>query len=80
MPTIYRFDAANVWTGESRDISDMDGAPPDWTFVAPPIVPNGKFAYMAFPGWIIVDVYPPGPLTPIAEPAILEAITEPVVI
>lgn len=78
MQTIYHFDAANVWNGEFREISDMDGAPPGWTFNAPPDVPQGKFAYFVGPNWIIIDALPPEPVTPIQVQA--GPITEPVVI
>ena len=59
MPQIYQFDSVNVWTGEVREITDMEGAPINWTFSDPPVVPAGKFALFCGPEWIIIDKYPP---------------------
>jgi hypothetical protein len=78
MLTIYHFDNRRVWTGESLVISNTDGAPPGWTFNAPPSVPQGKFAFFVGPDWIIIDEYPPELVRPVQVQA--GPITEPVVI
>jgi hypothetical protein len=58
MQTIYRFDYYRIYTGDYLEITDNEGAPPDWTYNAPPSIPAGKFASFRGPDWVILDEYP----------------------
>lgn len=66
MQTICELDAAGVWTGASRAIDDMAGAPPGWVFASRPTVPAGKIARW-LGGWSIEDprAAPPTPPAPV---------------
>jgi hypothetical protein len=81
MPTIYNFDPNRIYTYQTREIAEDAGAPPDWTFNAPPSFPADKFASFRGPDWVILDEYPKtyAPAEPVA-PNPADAITEPVVI
>jgi hypothetical protein len=70
MPTIYNIDSNRIFTGLTREIEDGEGAPVTWTFSAPPDVPAGKFAWYAFPEWVILDEYPVAPFN--EEPKTVE--------
>lgn len=62
MQIIYNIDGNRVFTGETREIEDNEGAGPDWCFTAPPELQKGQFAAFIFPEWIILDEYPNSPV------------------
>lgn len=55
---IYNFDENRIYTYQTRDIAEDAGAPPNWTFNAPPSFPADKFASFRGPDWVILDEYP----------------------
>ena len=52
---ICKIDKYGYWTGESKEITEQEGAAPGWVFADPPIVPNGEWASWQGPasGWLI---------------------------
>jgi len=78
MYVIYQYNAFSVYEGVSRDIGDADPCPLGWVWVAPPTVPEGKFAYFRGPDWIIIDEYPG--TYPLPEPPTETSINEPPVV
>jgi hypothetical protein len=75
MPTIYNFNENRIYTYQTRDIAEDAGAPPNWTFNAPPSFPSDKFASFRGPDWVILDEYPrQDPLVvvgPTVEPTVI---------
>lgn len=67
MPTIYRFKDNGVFSGETREITDMEGAPVGWTFCEPPTIPSGHYALFSGPDWVIIDydLPMPAPVEPV---------------
>ena len=55
---IYNFDENRIYTYQTHDIAEDAGAPPNWTFNAPPSFPADKFASFRGPDWVILDEYP----------------------
>ena len=68
MQTIYNFDYNRIFTSITKVIEDDEGAPFGWTFEAPPVIPDGKFATFLGPEWLILDEYPVDPLPVEAAP------------
>ena len=62
MPTIYRYKSNGVFSGETREITDMEGAPIGWTFSEPPQVADGHYAFFSGPDWIVIDHVPEPPV------------------
>jgi hypothetical protein len=78
---IYNFDENRIYNYQTREITEQEGAPLNWTFNAPPSFPSDKFASFRGPDWVILDEYPT-PIVPptLSTPVLADAITEPVVI
>jgi hypothetical protein len=66
MTKIYNYDFLGIYNGISREITEMDGIPPNWTDVLLPPIPDGKFASFVFPDWHIIDEYPQIPIRQIS--------------
>lgn len=72
MITIYQIGQAGVWTGETAEIEETDGAPPGWTRTQPPALGEGQYAVWSGQ-WVVVEDLPSpttetdGP-SPVAKP------------
>ena len=65
MRTIYQFDEQWIYTGQSKQITPAEGAPFGWTRLAPPTIPDNKYAqFSGRDGWVIIDNRP----EPLPEP------------
>lgn len=63
MRTIYELDAVNVWTGNSRKITDKEGRPENWIHSEsePPVA---EFVQWDGGAWVVLDEYPEPEPTP----------------
>lgn len=71
MMLIYEIGPDMLWTGESMEIGEKDGAPRGWTRTPiPGVIPEGKVPRFVGTGWDVVD--PPAP----PEPTIPTSVTK----
>ena len=68
MITIAQFDSKRIFTGNTREITEKQGAPMGWTRLPLPEIPEGKFAMFMGTEWRIIDEYPVDP-PPVISPA-----------
>jgi hypothetical protein len=68
MPTIYQYKTNGVFTGETREITEMEGIPIGWTSSVPPEVPDGYFALFSGPDWTMIDHEPGIAVAQVVEP------------
>lgn len=52
---ICKIDKYGYWTGESKEITEMEGVPPNWVIYESPVIQQGEFACWqgTGAGWII---------------------------
>lgn len=65
---IHQYDAQMIYTGESRDIGDNEGAPPGWTRLPLPQLSGGEVAQFQGSDWLVLAERPPAPAAPEPEP------------
>jgi hypothetical protein len=56
---IYQYDNQGYFTGQTKEISDKDGCPKQWTRKPIPEIPEGKYIIFNSKVWVISD-RPPG--------------------
>jgi len=54
----------SIWTGNSREITPIDGCPPSWvrSDIEPPVLSGTEVAKWIGKGWVILPEAPPRPL------------------
>lgn len=68
MTTIYQYDSRKVYTGTSKQIADVAGAPLGWTRLEPPAIGEGERAvFSGQSGWQVVTSEPDYPPAPVPE-------------